>query len=115
MIDKKRCDDGFIWNPCLCEGKCDKSWGVREYLDYENCKCRKRLIDNLIEECSEDINRNEMIYNATLHNYEKICKSCMLYIVLSFMTFIIIIGTIGSLCHYFYWHTIKNCFNKSPY
>ena len=26
-----------------------------EYLDYENCKCRKRLIDKLIEECDENI------------------------------------------------------------
>ena len=26
-----------------------------EYLDYENCKCRKRLIDKLTEECSENI------------------------------------------------------------
>ena len=23
-----------------------------QYLDYENCKCRKKLIDQLVEECS---------------------------------------------------------------
>ena len=36
-----------------------------EYLDYKNCKCRKRIIDMLAEECSENINGNEMIYNDT--------------------------------------------------
>ena len=28
-----------------------------------NCKCRKKLVDKLVEECSENINGNEMIYN----------------------------------------------------
>ena len=37
----------------LFECECDKSCDVGEYLDYENCKCRKRLVDNLIEECTE--------------------------------------------------------------
>ena len=39
LIDKGVCDKGFIWNPSNCE--CDKSCDVGEYLDYENCKCRK--------------------------------------------------------------------------
>ena len=33
-----------------------------EYLDYKNLKCRKKLVDKLVEECSENIDRNEMIY-----------------------------------------------------
>ena len=28
---------------------------VGEYLDYENCKCRKILLDKLTEECTESI------------------------------------------------------------
>ena len=67
-----------------------------------------------IEECSEDIDRNEIVYNATLYNYEKIYKSYTLYIVLLITAFIIIIGT-GSICLYFYYRTMKNCFNKLPY
>ena len=39
LIDKGVCDKGFIWNPSNCE--CDKSCDVGEYVDYENCKCRK--------------------------------------------------------------------------
>ena len=47
------CDKGFIWNPSYCECECDQSCGVGEYLDYENCKCRKKLVDKLVEECTE--------------------------------------------------------------
>ena len=28
---------------------------VSEYLDYVNCKCRKRLVDKLTEECTESV------------------------------------------------------------
>ena len=41
LIDKGVCDKGSIWNPSKCECKCSKSCDVGEYLDYENCECRK--------------------------------------------------------------------------
>ena len=46
LIDKGVCGKGFIWNPSNCECECDKSCDVGEYLDYENCKYRKKLVDN---------------------------------------------------------------------
>ena len=55
MIEKGICDKGFIWNPSNCECECDKSCDVEEYLDYLNCKCRKRLVNELIEECTENV------------------------------------------------------------
>ena len=33
----------------------DKSCDVGEYLDYENCKCKKRLINKSVDECTETI------------------------------------------------------------
>ena len=33
LIDKKKCDKGFIWNPSNFECECDKSCGVGQYLD----------------------------------------------------------------------------------
>ena len=42
-VDKGVCDKGFIWNPGNCECECDKACDVREYLDYENCKCRNKI------------------------------------------------------------------------
>ena len=44
LIDKGICDIGFIQNASNCECECDKSCDVREYLDYENCKRRKKLV-----------------------------------------------------------------------
>ena len=41
LTDKGVCDKGFIWNSSDCECECDKYYDICEYLDYENCKCRK--------------------------------------------------------------------------
>ena len=49
------CDKGFIWNPSNCERECDKACDVNEYLDYEHCKCRKKLVDKLVDECTETV------------------------------------------------------------
>ena len=57
MIDIGVCDKGSIWNPNNCKCECDKSCNTREYLDYENCKCRKKLVEKLIEECTEMLKR----------------------------------------------------------
>ena len=80
FIDKGICDKGFIWNPSNCECECDKSCDIGDYLDYKNCKCKKRFVDKLVEECSENIDEEELhqhkiIYNSTLNNYEKMCSS----------------------------------------
>ena len=112
MIDKGICDKGFNWNPSNCECQCEKSCHVREYLDYKSCKCRKMLVDKLVQKCIENIDEkelhstelhsNKMIHNSTLDNYEKICSSCTVYIVL-FVTFFIISITISSVFIYFNW------------
>ena len=54
MIDKGICDKGFIWNPSNCECECNKSCYLGEYLDYPNCKCRIKLVNKLVEECTEN-------------------------------------------------------------
>ena len=36
------CDKVFICKPSNCECEWDKLCDVREYLDYESCKCRKK-------------------------------------------------------------------------
>ena len=74
-------------NPSNCECECDKSCDVGEYLEYKNCKCKKRIIDKLVEECSENIDGSEILFNETLdviplNVYKKVCNSCMAYIVL---------------------------------
>ena len=93
----KECDKGFIWNPSNCECECDKSCDFGRYLDYKTWKCIKRLVDKLVEEFSENIDGNKMIYNGTLNaiplnDYEKICNSCTVYNILLVIFFIVSTG-----------------------
>ena len=53
LIDIGVCDEGFISNRSNSECECYNSCDVTEYLDYENCMCRKKLVDKLVEECTE--------------------------------------------------------------
>ena len=70
LIDKSVCDKGFIFNPSNCDCECDKSCGIGEYLDHSNCKFRKKLVDLLVEECTEIINETKITNENfhTIHN-----------------------------------------------
>ena len=87
------CDKGFIWNPSNFECEYDKSYDTGEYLNYKSCKYRKKIIDKLVEECSENIDGNETLYNETFDiissSDNKTSDSCFVYIILIFMFFII--------------------------
>ena len=89
LIDKGVCDKGFIWNPSNCECECDKSFDIGEYLDHSNCNCREKLFDQLIEECIE--NTDVVKINNENENGNKY-SSCILYVVLFSITFVINIG-----------------------
>ena len=52
LIGKGSCDKGFIWNPIIVSVNVINR-DIGEYLDYENGKCRKKLVDKLVEECTE--------------------------------------------------------------
>ena len=105
LSDKGICGKGFIWNPSNCEWECDKSCNVGECLDYANCKCRKSLIDKLIEKCSENIHEKELHSNE-INDYEKICSSCGVYIVLLVLFFMLSIS-ISSIFICFHWYLKK--------
>ena len=72
IIDKGVCDKGFIWNLSNCKCECDKSCDVGLYLDYENCKCRKRLVDKLVEESTENVEEAK-ITETTLFEHKNVC------------------------------------------
>ena len=109
LIDKVVCDKGYAWNPSNCECECDKSCDIGEYLDYENCKCRKRFVDKLADECDENIDEEVKI----LDNNENKCNSCILYIVLFsiFFTINVVIATY----FVYYKYTNRNKENVSIY
>ena len=79
MIDKGVCDKVFIWNPTNWECECDKSCDIGEYLDYKNCKCKKKLDDKLIEECTEKVEEVKLAKITSTENENKHkCSSCTL-------------------------------------
>ena len=92
MIDKGSWDKECIWNPNNCNCEFDKSCDIGEYLDYKNCKCREKLIDKLVEECSENCDGNEMINNKTLNDYKNVYNPCTIYTALFETASLIIIN-----------------------
>ena len=101
MIDKGECDKGFIWNPSNCECECNKSCNIGEYLDYSNCKCRKKLVDKLVDECTETIEEvklAEITPFENKNNYEY--NSCRVCIILMIVVFTIFTGITVYLAYY---------------
>ena len=95
LIDKGVCDKGFTWNPSNCECECDKSCSIGEYLDYSNCKFKKKLIDPLVEECTKNIKETKLV-NITIENENKDkCSFSMVYRVLFWIFFILFIINSG--------------------
>ena len=79
-----------------------------EYLDYENCKCRKKLVDKLIEECTENIKETRLVEKVSAKNENKCkCNSCTLYILLFLLIFTINLR-IGIYITYFYCYLKKD-------
>ena len=94
--------------------ECEKSRDVGKYLHHEKCKCRKNLIYELVEECSEDIDGNEMIDNVTLNDYERVCNGCTIYIVLLILIiFFVKRISISSAFIYFYRYLKRINVNSS--
>ena len=60
---------------------------------FENCKCRKKLVAPLIEECTETVEEVKLakITLAENKNMYK-CNSCTVYIVLMIVVFTICAG-----------------------
>ena len=112
LIDKGVCDKGFIWNPSNCEGEYDKSCDVGGYLDYEDCKCSKNLVDNLTEECTENTDEVKLAECSSVENICK-CSSCTLHIVL--LSIILTINTGIATYFVYYKYMNRNNENVSKY
>ena len=47
LSDKESCDKD-LFGILVFVTECDKSCDIGEYLDYENCKCRKKVVGELV-------------------------------------------------------------------
>ena len=65
------CDKGYMWNPSTCSFKCDRYCETGQYLDYNNCVCRKKIIDDLIEQCTSivDMYIKIILYKKRVMNH----------------------------------------------
>ena len=112
MIDKGIYDKGSIWNPSNCECACGKSSDIAEYLDYEDCKCRKKLVDKLVAECTENIDELKIaeITLTELHSskHENVCvRSYTICVILAVIALAISIR-IGAYFAYSRWYLQKD-------
>ena len=99
LIDKGVCDKGFIWNPSNCECECDKVCDISEYLDYEHCKCRKKLVAPITDECTETIEGVKLAKITLAENESSYkCSSCA---VLFWIFFTI---NVGGMAAYFVYY-----------
>ena len=85
---------------------------VREYLNYENCKCIKKLVAPLIEECTETVNKVKLA-KITLpeneSNYK--CSSSTVYTVSFGIFFTINVGGVVAYFVYFSLVLQKRCYS----
>ena len=110
LIGKSICDKGYAWNPSNCEYECDKSCDIGKYLDYKNRKCRKRLVDKLLDECYENIDEVKTVSESKTK-----FNSCILYIVLFSIFFTINVGISAYFIYYKYMNCNKETFSKYHY
>ena len=67
LVSKLACDKGYMWNRSTCSCECDRYCETGQYLDYKNCVCRKKIIDDLIEQCTSTV--KWVHFNLLLEKY----------------------------------------------
>ena len=89
--------------------KCGKACNVGEYLDYQNCKCRKNLVDKLVDDCTETVEEVNLAKITLVENENSYkCSSCAMYTVLFWIFFTINGGGIGAYFNNFHWYLKKD-------
>ena len=112
LIDRSVCDKRFIWNPSNCDCECYKSCDVSEYLNYKNCKCKKKLVDKLVEcssteECTEKIDEVKIAGTVLFKHGNDCVYSYTICVVLAVIILTISIG-IGAYFVYSCWYSRKD-------
>ena len=115
LIDKKVFDKGYIFNPSNCKYECYKSCNISQYLDYSDCKCKKKIIDLIVECIEHDDGDQTKIINIAVTKTDNKTKifnktvknSCKVYIILTMIS--TVISTVYTIYFVYYnWFLIKN-------
>ena len=107
LVSKLVCGKGYMWNPSKCSCECDKYCEVGQKTD---CVCRKKLIDDLIEQCTSIVkmeikNGTDLVCAATTkviscHSDNKSSNSTNVYLFL-FVAVLIVALLLAAGCVYY--------------
>ena len=80
-------------------------WLHGEYLDYENGKCRKKLVDKLVEEYNENIDEAKLTETALFEHKNK----CLCYYAVFIVEGVIVLTICIGIGTYFVYYKYMNC------
>ena len=102
------CTNGYMWNPSTCQCQCDMWCEPGQYLDYENCLCKNKLIGRVIEECTNVINETMMNNKDNITN-----DNTTTYIFIGLFSVLLFVGIVCfCLFAYFKWIKGKKLFKN---
>ena len=114
LVDKGACNKGYIFDPSNCKCECDNLNidNTSQYLDYLDCQCKKKIIDLIVEKCTEYDNKTKIVNKTDNKTDNKIIvtktvkNSCKAYIILTLKS--IVISTVYTIYFVYYnWFLIK--------
>ena len=92
----------YIWNSITWGCKCNKACKTDEYLNTNNCLCKKCLIDKIVLECQDEIlNTTE----TSLDDKKVICKkkkkkNWLIHIILLAVTCLLLLIAVFISCYF---------------
>ena len=112
LINKLVCDKGYMWNPSACSCECDRYCETGQYLDYKNCICRKKIIDDLIEQCTSIVDleiKNNTLSKKNDESYSNI------YFILFIIFLVLFVLFLAGFIYYWRKENTKNISKKLYY
>ena len=88
----------------MIKDECDRYCETGQYLDYKNCVCRKKIIDNLIEQCTSIVD----IKNSTLSKKSDESSSNIYFILFIIFLVLFILFLVVSISYWRKDNTKKN-------
>ena len=89
LVSKLVCDKGYIWNPSTSSCEYDRYCETGQYLDYKNYVCRKKITDDLIEQCNNIVDIENKHNTLSKKNDESSSNIHFILFIVFFVLFIL--------------------------
>ena len=104
LVSKLVCEKRYMWNPSTCACECGKYCEVGQYLDYRECVCRKKLIDDLIEQCTTVVDMEIGNSSSLLTSKDSSKSSIYLYL----FVVLLIIASLSVAGSFYYFKKVNS-------